>query len=119
MFISNGCAISKCLNGFLIHILQKRSQKDSLLLQRALCTILKPLTLPPPPLISKLEAGSMFPYLLDAKPIGQVSGIGEGRGESDHADLALSVVRDEVSPGYNHFKNWPSLITYKCEQKRQ
>jgi len=54
--------------------------------------------------------------LFYAKPVSQVSRIGQSGGQAYDSDRTLGVRRDEICTRYNYFKNWPSIITWKQAQ---
>lgn len=54
--------------------------------------------------------------LFDSKPVSQVTGVRQGRGQPHHTDGLLCVGGDEVCTGNNHLQHGSSVIpfiTYK------
>ena len=50
--------------------------------------------------------------LLDAQPVGKVSGVGEGSGQTDDTHFLGGVGGDEVGAGDNHLQHRASLVTW-------
>ena len=51
-------------------------------------------------------------HILDIEPVGQISGVGEGGGQTHHSDLVTSIRGDEVSSWYDHLQHGTSVSTY-------
>ena len=52
---------------------------------------------------------------LDAKPVGQVSRVCDGRRQSDDSQLVVGVRRDEVGSGDDNFEDWTAVLAEKVD----
>lgn len=55
-------------------------------------------------------------YLSNSKPVSEVSGVGQGRGEAHHSDALGGVGGDEVGPGHNDLQHWTPVLTWNTVQ---
>lgn len=64
------------------------------------------------PLFCALKNGKQEAHLSNSQPVGEVSGVGQGRGEAHHSDTLGGVGGDEVGPGHNDLQNWTPVLTW-------
>lgn len=55
-------------------------------------------------------------YLSNSKPVSEVSGVGQGRGEAHHSDALGGVGGDEVGPGHDDLQHWTPVLTWNTVQ---
>lgn len=52
----------------------------------------------------------------NSKPVSEVSGVGQGRGEAHHSDALGGVGGDEVGPGHDDLQHWTPVLTWNTVQ---
>ena len=54
-------------------------------------------------------------FRLDAEPVGQISGVCNGRRQPDDSQLVVGVGRDEVGPRDDDFENGATVLTQQVD----